>query len=80
MKSNGLENRESFHKEALTRQAPMEQINAAMIKHVREIAREIGANAGLAYVDVIISRDICRLELVPWVDSRPGAVWLNSSY
>jgi DNA integrity scanning protein DisA with diadenylate cyclase activity len=37
--------------------SPMEKINAALIRHAGEIAKEIGANALLIYVDLIKSRD-----------------------
>jgi DNA integrity scanning protein DisA with diadenylate cyclase activity len=57
MESRGSENKKQYDKEALTRQPPMEQINAAMINHARELAEEIGANAVLAYIDVIKSRE-----------------------
>lgn len=43
-------------REESEQQDGMEKINAAMINHGREIAKEIGANAVLAYVDLIRSR------------------------
>jgi diadenylate cyclase len=39
-----------------SQRASMEKINEAMIKHAREIAREIGATGVLVYVDLIKSR------------------------
>jgi diadenylate cyclase len=41
-----------------SQQSSMEKINEAMIKHAREIAREIGATGVLIYVDLIKSRTI----------------------
>ena len=35
----------------------MEELNATMISHARQIARKIGASAVLVYVDVIKSRE-----------------------
>jgi DNA integrity scanning protein DisA with diadenylate cyclase activity len=64
-KEHALESRESskpgeqgrVEGEGAVLRPPMEQINAAMINHARELAREISANAVLAYVDVIKSRE-----------------------
>lgn len=40
--------------------ASMEKINVSMIRHVRQVGDEIGANAVLVYVDVIKSRAILK--------------------
>jgi diadenylate cyclase len=56
MESQGKRNQRSAE-EPLSPQSPsMENINEAMIKHAREIAREIGATSVLIYVDLIKSR------------------------
>ncbi len=37
--------------------ASMDEINSSMIRHTKQVAEEIGANAVLLYVDLIQSRE-----------------------
>jgi len=43
--------------------ASMEKINASMIRHARQVAEEIKANAVLVYVDVVQSKENREFEL-----------------
>jgi diadenylate cyclase len=56
MESQSKRNQKLAEELPLSQRASMEEINEAMIKHAREIAREIGATGVLVYVDLIKSR------------------------
>lgn len=57
MESRASERSEVVERPSNDQQESMEEINAAMINHAREIAQEIRATAVLVYVDVIKSRE-----------------------
>ncbi len=56
MESQSNRNQKLAEELPSSQRASMEKINEAMIKHAREIAREIGATGVLVYVDLIKSR------------------------
>jgi diadenylate cyclase len=56
MESQSKRNQKLAEELPSSQRASMEEINEAMIKHAREIAREIGATGVLVYVDLIKSR------------------------
>jgi diadenylate cyclase len=56
MESKNNRNQKSAEESPSSQRASMEKINEAMIKHAREIAREIGATGVMVYVDLIKSR------------------------
>jgi diadenylate cyclase len=58
MESKRKKNRHITEDTSTTLRTSIEKINGAMIKHAREIAHEIEANAFLVYVDLIKSRKI----------------------
>jgi diadenylate cyclase len=56
MESQSNQNQNAAQEVPSSQRASMEKINEAMIRHAREIAREIGATGFLVYVDLIKSR------------------------
>jgi diadenylate cyclase len=56
MESKNNRNQKSAEEWSSSKRTSMEKINEAMIKHAREIAREIGATGVLVYADLIKSR------------------------